>query len=73
VVVAPPGHHTVIIPGRSIVLIPSGWLPPYRPSARLLGDGFVQRYTQVPGDTVDGLPARTPSSPARSGWPTTTP
>ena len=23
----------------------------------LLRDGFVQRYTQVPGDTVDGLPA----------------
>jgi GH15 family glucan-1,4-alpha-glucosidase len=23
----------------------------------LLQDGFVQRYTQIPGDTVDGLPA----------------
>jgi GH15 family glucan-1,4-alpha-glucosidase len=23
----------------------------------LLRDGFVQRYTQIPGDTVDGLPA----------------
>jgi GH15 family glucan-1,4-alpha-glucosidase len=23
----------------------------------LLEDGFVQRYTQIPGDTVDGLPA----------------
>jgi GH15 family glucan-1,4-alpha-glucosidase len=25
--------------------------------AELLRDGFVQRYTQIPGDTVDGLPA----------------
>jgi len=36
VVVAPPGRHTLIGPDGSLVLIPSGAVPPYRPSADLL-------------------------------------
>jgi two-component system chemotaxis response regulator CheB len=36
VVVAPPGRHTLIGPDGSLALIPSGAVPPYRPSADLL-------------------------------------
>jgi two-component system, chemotaxis family, protein-glutamate methylesterase/glutaminase len=36
VVVAPPGQHTLITPGRGIALIRSGAFPPSRPSADLL-------------------------------------
>jgi two-component system, chemotaxis family, protein-glutamate methylesterase/glutaminase len=36
VLVAPAGRHTLIRDNLSIVLIPSGPLPPYRPSADLL-------------------------------------
>jgi two-component system chemotaxis response regulator CheB len=36
VLVAPPGQHTLIAADRTIALIPSGGLPPYRPSADLL-------------------------------------
>jgi two-component system chemotaxis response regulator CheB len=36
VLVAPAGHHTLIRDDLSVVLIPSGPLPPYRPSADLL-------------------------------------
>lgn len=36
VLVAPPGQHTLISADASIALIPSGALPPYRPSADLL-------------------------------------
>jgi two-component system chemotaxis response regulator CheB len=36
VLVAPPGRHTLIAVDASIALIPSGNLPPYRPSADLL-------------------------------------
>jgi two-component system chemotaxis response regulator CheB len=36
VVVAPAGQHTLIRDDLSVVLIPSGPLPPYRPSADLL-------------------------------------
>jgi two-component system, chemotaxis family, protein-glutamate methylesterase/glutaminase len=36
VYVAPPGHHTLIIPGPSTALVASGAAPPYRPSADLL-------------------------------------
>jgi two-component system chemotaxis response regulator CheB len=36
VVVAPPGQHTLIAADGSVALIPSGALPPYRPSADLL-------------------------------------
>ena len=40
----------------------------------LLQDGFVQRYTQEPGDSVDGLPpGEGRFSPARSGWRRTMP
>jgi GH15 family glucan-1,4-alpha-glucosidase len=51
----------------ALLMVPLvGFLPPDDPRVRgtvaaiedeLLQDGFVQRYTQVPGDTVDGLPA----------------
>jgi GH15 family glucan-1,4-alpha-glucosidase len=51
----------------ALLMVPLvGFLPPDDPRVRgtvaaiedeLLLDGFVQRYTQVPGDTVDGLPA----------------
>jgi two-component system chemotaxis response regulator CheB len=36
IVVAPAGQHTLITAERRIALIPSGALPPYRPSADLL-------------------------------------
>lgn len=36
VLVAPPGQHTIIGPDNTLVLIPSGTVPPYRPSADLL-------------------------------------
>jgi two-component system chemotaxis response regulator CheB len=36
VLVAPPGHHTLITPDEIVALIPSGGSPPYRPSADLL-------------------------------------
>jgi two-component system chemotaxis response regulator CheB len=36
VMVAPPGQHTLIAADGSVALIPSGALPPYRPSADLL-------------------------------------
>jgi len=36
VFVAPPGQHTILGPDATLVLIPSGALPPYRPSADLL-------------------------------------
>ncbi|MFI6070940.1 chemotaxis protein CheB [Actinoplanes sp. NPDC051343] len=36
VLIAPPGQHTLIAVDASIALIPSGSLPPYRPSADLL-------------------------------------
>jgi two-component system chemotaxis response regulator CheB len=36
VLVAPPGQHTLVTAGLAIALIPSGSLPPYRPSADLL-------------------------------------
>jgi two-component system, chemotaxis family, protein-glutamate methylesterase/glutaminase len=36
VLVAPPGQHTLITPGLTTALIPSGERPPYRPSADLL-------------------------------------
>jgi two-component system chemotaxis response regulator CheB len=36
VLVAPPGQHTIIDTDGSVVLIPSGNRPPYRPSADLL-------------------------------------
>jgi two-component system chemotaxis response regulator CheB len=36
VLVAPPGYHTLIAADRTIALIDSGALPPYRPSADLL-------------------------------------
>ena len=40
----------------------------------LLRDGFVQRYTQEPGDSVDGLPpGEGRFSPVRSGWRRTMP
>jgi GH15 family glucan-1,4-alpha-glucosidase len=51
----------------ALLMVPLvGFLPPDDPRVRgtvaaiedeLRQDGFVQRYTQVPGDTVDGLPA----------------
>ncbi|MFI5494762.1 chemotaxis protein CheB [Actinoplanes sp. NPDC051859] len=36
VYVAPPGQHTLIVDGPALTLIPSGPVPPYRPSADLL-------------------------------------
>jgi two-component system, chemotaxis family, protein-glutamate methylesterase/glutaminase len=36
VLVAPPGQHTLITPQQRVALIPSGSVPPYRPSADLL-------------------------------------
>jgi two-component system chemotaxis response regulator CheB len=36
VLVTPPGRHTLIAGDQSIALIPSGAIPPYRPSADLL-------------------------------------
>ena len=65
----------------SLLLNPIGRLPAAGGSARrrpvaaiereLLQDGFVRRYDT--GSAVDGLPpARAPSSPAASGWQTTT-
>lgn len=36
VLVAPAGQHTLITSGQAIALIPSGPVPPYRPSADLL-------------------------------------
>lgn len=36
VLVAPPGQHTLITGDETIALIPSGSVPPYRPSADLL-------------------------------------
>jgi two-component system, chemotaxis family, protein-glutamate methylesterase/glutaminase len=36
VLVAPAGQHTLVTPEQTIALIPSGPLPPYRPSADLL-------------------------------------
>jgi two-component system chemotaxis response regulator CheB len=36
VLVAPPGQHTLVTAGLTVALIPSGRLPPYRPSADLL-------------------------------------
>lgn len=36
VLVAPPGHHTLVCPNHTIALIDSGQLPPSRPSADLL-------------------------------------
>jgi two-component system chemotaxis response regulator CheB len=36
VLVTPPGQHTLIAGDQTIALIPSGALPPYRPSADLL-------------------------------------
>jgi two-component system chemotaxis response regulator CheB len=36
VLVAPSGQHTLIAADETIALIPSGTLPPYRPSADLL-------------------------------------
>jgi two-component system chemotaxis response regulator CheB len=36
VLVTPPGQHTLITGDQTIALIPSGTLPPYRPSADLL-------------------------------------
>jgi two-component system chemotaxis response regulator CheB len=36
ILVAPPGRHTLITAQTTIALIPSGPLPPYRPSADLL-------------------------------------
>ena len=51
----------------ALLMVPMvGFLPANDPRVRgtvaaiereLLQDGFVQRYTQIPGDTVDGLPA----------------
>jgi two-component system chemotaxis response regulator CheB len=36
VLVAPPGQHTLVTKDEAIALIPSGSVPPYRPSADLL-------------------------------------
>jgi two-component system chemotaxis response regulator CheB len=36
VLVSPPGQHTLVTADETIALIPSGSLPPYRPSADLL-------------------------------------
>ena len=36
VLVAPPGQHTLITKDETVALIPSGSVPPYRPSADLL-------------------------------------
>ena len=36
VLVAPAAHHTLVTPDGRVALIPSGTLPPYRPSADLL-------------------------------------
>jgi two-component system, chemotaxis family, protein-glutamate methylesterase/glutaminase len=36
ILVAPSGRHTLVRPGLTLALIPSGPVPPYRPSADLL-------------------------------------
>ena len=36
VLIAPPGHHTLVTADGAIALIPAGKVPPYRPSADLL-------------------------------------